>query len=235
VRAPVKLYLASSNPGKLNEFRALTHATSPYPAHPSHPSAAHAATGSDGIPAGSDPTVELARNFDLELAPWFHSLPEFEENAPTFAENALGKALHYSRNHQGFVFADDSGLVVPALGGAPGVKSARYAGPNATSAERNAKLLMELRGKTGQQRSAHFVCAIALVQQGQTVAVVTARADGQILEVPQGQGGFGYDPVFYVPELAKTFAALSPTEKNTHSHRGKAFRRLLALIDSQLH
>jgi XTP/dITP diphosphohydrolase len=230
VRAPVKLYLASSNPGKLNEFRALAHATNPPPAHPSNPSAARPATGSAGIPAGSDSTVELAHNFDLDLAPWFDSLPEFEENAPTFAENALGKALHYSRNRDGFVFADDSGLVVPALGGAPGVKSARYAGPDATSAERNTKLLTELRGKTGQQRAAHFVCAIALVQHGQTVAVVSARADGQILEAPQGQGGFGYDPVFYVPELAKSFADLSPTEKNAHSHRGKAFRRLLALI-----
>ena len=249
MRAPAKLYLASSNPGKLNEFRALAHATNPSPAHPSNSSAGHPsatstahpsgisaarpATSSADIPAGSDPTVELAHNFDLDLAPWFLSLPEFEENAPTFAENALGKALHYSRNHQGFVFADDSGLVVPALGGAPGVKSARYAGPNATSAERNAKLLTELRGKTGPQRSAYFVCAIALVQEGETVAVVTARADGQILEAPQGRGGFGYDPVFYVPELATTFADLSPIEKNTHSHRGKAFRRLLALIASQ--
>jgi XTP/dITP diphosphohydrolase len=241
VRAPAKLYLASSNPGKLNEFRALAHGTNPSATHPSNPSAAdpsgisaaRPATGSAGIPAAFDPIVELAHNFDLDLAPWFHSLPEFEENAPTFAENALGKALHYSRNHDGFVFADDSGLVVPALGGAPGVKSARYAGPNATSAERNAKLLTELRGKTGPQRVAYFVCAIALVQHGQAVAVVTARADGQILEAPQGQGGFGYDPVFYVPELAKTFADLSPTEKNTHSHRGKAFRRMLALIASQ--
>jgi XTP/dITP diphosphohydrolase len=201
VRAPVKLYLASSNPGKLSEFCALAH-----------------------VLEASGPEVELA------LAPWFNSLPAFEEDAPTFAENALGKALHYSRGDDGFVFADDSGLVVPALGGAPGVTSARYAGSTATSAERNIKLLAELSGKTGSQRAAYFVCAIALVKRGHTVAVVTDRADGVILEAPQGKGGFGYDPVFYVPELGKTFADLSAGEKNARSHRGKAFRRLLALI-----
>jgi XTP/dITP diphosphohydrolase len=199
VRAPVKLYLASSNPGKLSEFRALAPIAEAY-----------------------GPEVQL------ELAPWFNSLPAFEEDAPTFAENALGKALHYSRGGDGFVFADDSGLVVPALGGAPGVRSARYAGPGATSAERNIKLLAELRGKTGSQRAAHFVCAIALVERGHSVAVVTDRADGVILDSPQGAGGFGYDPVFYVPELGRTFADLAADEKNTHSHRGKAFRRLLA-------
>ncbi len=199
MRAPVKLYLASSNPGKLSEFRALAQVAEAY-----------------------GPEVQL------ELAPWFNSLPAFEEDAPTFAENALGKALHYSRGGDGFVFADDSGLVVPALGGAPGVKSARYAGPGATSAERNIKLLAELRGKTGSQRAAHFVCAIALVERGHSVAVVTDRADGVILDSPQGAGGFGYDPVFYVPELGQTFADLAADEKNTHSHRGKAFRRLLA-------
>jgi XTP/dITP diphosphohydrolase len=205
VRAPVKLYLASSNPGKLNEFRSLAR-----------------------VAEASGPEVEL------ELAPWFNSPPAFEEDAPTFAENALGKALHYSRAGDGFVFADDSGLVVPALSGAPGVRSARYAGATATSAERNAKLLAELRGKTESQRAAYFVCAIALVERGQAVAIVTDRANGKILEAPQGKDGFGYDPVFYVPELGKTFAELSAEEKNDHSHRGKAFRRLLALIKDRL-
>jgi XTP/dITP diphosphohydrolase len=168
------------------------------------------------------------------LAPWFNTLPPFDEDAPTFGENALGKALHYSRGKEGLVFADDSGLLVPALAGAPGVRSARYAGPTATSAERNAKLLTELRGKTESQRAAYFVCAIALVEGGQTVAVVTDRADGLILESPHGTGGFGYDPVFYVPSLGKTFADLSPAEKNTYSHRGKAFRRLLALLGDRI-
>jgi non-canonical purine NTP pyrophosphatase (RdgB/HAM1 family) len=200
VPAPVKLYLASSNPGKLAEFRALARAV-----------------------ATSASAIELA------LAPWFDSLPPFEEDAPTFAENALGKALHYSRGHNGFVFADDSGLVVPALDGAPGVKSARYAGASATSAERNVKLLWELQGRRGSERAAYFVCVIALVKQGRAVAIVSDRADGMILETPRGDGGFGYDPVFYFSELGKSFAELSGEEKNKYSHRGNAFRRLLAL------
>ena len=170
----------------------------------------------------------------LELLPGIASLPEFEENAPTFAENAAGKALHYSRLGEEFVFADDSGLVVPALGGAPGVHSARYAGPNATNSQRVEKLLGEMRGKAGQERSAHFVCAIALARKGRALAVVTDRVDGEILVSPRGEGGFGYDPVFYFPALKKTFAELSPEDKNRHSHRGKAFRKLLAALSSML-
>jgi XTP/dITP diphosphohydrolase len=201
VRAPVKLFLASSNPGKLEEFRQLAEA------------AAHSA----GL---------------VELLPDFASLPSFEEKARTFAENALGKALHYSRLHDGLVFADDSGLVVPALGGAPGVHSARYAGENSTSTERVAKLLSELSQKKLAKRDAHFVCAIALARQGRASAVVTDRVDGEILHAPRGEGGFGYDPVFYFPGLKKTFAELSAEEKNLNSHRGKAFRRLLAALDA---
>jgi XTP/dITP diphosphohydrolase len=204
VRAPVKLFLASSNPGKLAEYRAL---------------AAAAAT-----------TLSI----ELELLPDFDALPAFEENAPTFAENAAGKALHYSRQTDGLVFADDSGLVVPALDGAPGVHSARYAGPQATNAQKIEKLLGELRGKTGAERAAHFVCAIALAERGRAIAVVTDRVDGEILDAPRGSGGFGYDPVFYFPDLHKTFAEIPAGEKNQRSHRGKAFRRLLAALFSML-
>jgi XTP/dITP diphosphohydrolase len=223
VRAPVKLYLASSNPGKLAEFRAL----------------ADWARRTSTPGASVSPTDPTSPEIEFALVPGFASMPEFEETAPTFAENALGKALHYSQlwseagggqNPNEFVFADDSGLVVPALAGAPGVKSARYAGPHATSAERNAKLLTELRGKTGRDREAHFVCVIALVSRGTTVAVVSARADGTILESPTGTAGFGYDPVFFSSAVKKSFAQLSPAEKNEHSHRGKSFRRLLTLI-----
>jgi XTP/dITP diphosphohydrolase len=163
----------------------------------------------------------------LESLPGFHSLPAFEENAPTFAENALGKALYYSQGREGFVFADDSGLVVPALGGAPGVHSARYAGATATNTERIAKLLEELRGFQGEARRAYFVCVIALAEHGRAVAIVSDRVDGEILETPRGAGGFGYDPVFYFPPLGKAFAELSASEKNQHSHRGEAFRKLL--------
>jgi XTP/dITP diphosphohydrolase len=206
VRTPVKLYLASSNPGKLKEYHVL----------------AENATPSSPIPV------------ELELLPEFSLIPEFEENAPTFVENAACKALQYSRLSEELVFGDDSGLVVPALGGAPGVHSARYAGTDATNSQRIEKLLRELRGKAGDERSAHFICAIALARKGRALAVVTDRVDGEILESPRGAAGFGYDPVFYFPGLKKTFAELSPEEKNQHSHRGKAFRKLLAALSSML-
>ena len=172
--------------------------------------------------------------FELDLLPGFDALTAFEENAPTFAENAAGKALYYSRHTKGLVFADDSGLVVPALGGAPGVHSARYAGPDATSAQRNEKLLGAMCNVTRAERSAYFVCAIALADRGRAIAVVTDRVDGAILESPRGAGGFGYDPIFYFPALGKTFAELSAEEKNQLSHRGKAFHRFLASISSML-
>lgn len=167
---------------------------------------------------------------ELQLLPGFAAIPEFEENAPTFAENAAGKVLYYSRHCQGIVFADDSGLVVPALGGAPGVHSARYAGAGASNEQRIAKLLAELQGKKGAERAAYFVCVIAAAQQGRAVAVVSAKVDGEILEAPRGRGGFGYDPVFFFPELGKSFAELQPGEKNQFSHRGKAFRRLMEVL-----
>jgi XTP/dITP diphosphohydrolase len=202
VCAADKLYLASSNAGKLAEFRALVELETQHP------------------------------SISIESLPDIASLPEFDESAPTFAENAAGKALHYSRLFKGLIFADDSGLVVPALDGAPGVRSARYAGPNATNEDRIAKVLAELNGKSGENRRAHFVCAISLAQSGSVVAVVSGRVDGQILETPRGVGGFGYDPIFYVPERNQTFAELSQGGKNEMSHRGKAFRRLLAFLNS---
>ena len=200
MRAGDRIYLASSNPGKLREYRAL----------------AEAAPGRTRV--------------SVELLPEFDSLASFEENEPTFAENALGKALHYSRLQDGLVLADDSGLVVPALGGAPGVQSARYAGAGARNEERIGKLLAALREKNEAERAAHFVCAIALAENGKGLAIVTERVKGEILEAPRGVEGFGYDPVFYFPALKKTFAELSAQEKNLQSHRGKAFRRLLAAL-----
>lgn len=198
--APAKLFLASSNPEKLREYRAL---------------AEH---------------FSSSQSIVIELLPDFDALPAFAEDAPTFAENAAGKALHYSRFTGEAVFADDSGLVVPALGGAPGVHSARYAGEQAGNEERIARLLREMRGRTGVDRKAHFVCAIALARGGKILAVVTDRADGELLEAPRGTQGFGYDPVFFFSALGKTFAELSPEEKNLHSHRGKAFRKLLSFL-----
>lgn len=205
MRAPVKLLLASSNPGKLKEYRTLAEAN-----------------------ALTAPRVDLA------LVPAFAFLPAFEEEAPTFAENAAGKALHYSRIEEGLIFADDSGLVVPSLGGAPGVVSARYAGVDATNSQRIKKLLQEMCDLAGKKRAAHFICAIALARQGRALAVVTDRVEGEILPETRGTGGFGYDPVFYFPPLKKTFAELSAEEKNRHSHRGKAFRKLFVALSSML-
>ncbi len=166
----------------------------------------------------------------LELLPGFSAIPEFPEDAPTFAENAAGKALYYSKYSDGLVFADDSGLVVPALGGAPGVLSARYAGPGARGEQRNAKLLAELQGKTGAERAAYFVCVIAVTRRGHFLAVVSGKVDGEILPQARGTGGFGYDPVFYFPQLGKSFAESNAEEKNQHSHRGTAFRRLMEIL-----
>lgn len=169
-------------------------------------------------------------NWRLELLPDYEKLPEFEEGAPTFAENAAGKAFYYSRRCDGIVFADDSGLVVPALGGAPGVLSARYAGLGAGNEQRIAKLLFEMKGLEGANRSAHFVCVIAAVRGGRAVAVVSEKVDGKILDSPRGSDGFGYDPVFFFSPLGKTFAELRAEEKSQYSHRGKAFRRLLEVL-----
>jgi XTP/dITP diphosphohydrolase len=171
------------------------------------------------------------KNWQLQLLPNFATLAEFEESAPTFAENAAGKALYYSRHSDGIVFADDSGLVVPALGGAPGVFSARYAGPGASNEQKIAKLLSEMKGLEGAERSAYFVCVIAAVRNGRALAVVSEKVDGEILDAPRGTDGFGYDPVFFFPPLGKTFAELRAGEKSQHSHRGKAFRRLLEVLD----
>lgn len=205
MRARVRLFLASSNPGKLAEYCALAWA--------------------------AELALPQPAAIVLELLPGFESSPAFEENAPTFAENAAGKALHYSRFCDGLVFADDSGLVVPALGGAPGVLSARYAGPGASSAERNAKLLEALRDKSRGERAAYFVCAIALAERGQAKAIVTARVDGEVLQAPRGDRGFGYDPIFHVSALGKGFAEISAEQKNEYSHRGRAFRKLLTFLE----
>ncbi|MGB9009680.1 MAG: non-canonical purine NTP pyrophosphatase, partial [Candidatus Acidiferrales bacterium] len=139
--------------------------------------------------------LELARgtNVEIELLPDFSSFPAFDESAPTFAENAAGKALHYSRFTNETVLADDSGLVLPALGGAPGVHSARYAGPGASDGDRIQKLLREMDGQEGDTRHAQFVCVVAIAAQGRALAVVSDMASGAITKEPRGSSGFGYD------------------------------------------
>ena len=175
---------------------------------------------------------ELAAGFAIaaEGIPGFRDLPQFEESAPTFAENGAGKALHYSHFTEEIILADDSGLVVPALGGRPGARSARYAGPNATDAENIAKLLREMEGREGDARRAEFHCVAAIARKGRALAVVSDSARGILLKAPRGANGFGYDPVFFSPEMGRTFAELSSREKNLHSHRGKVFRKILDLL-----
>jgi len=170
---------------------------------------------------------------ELDLIPNLRNLPPYAESAPTFAENSAGKALHYSRFVEEMVLADDSGLAVPALGGAPGVHSARYAGPNATDADRVRKLLGEMAGKEGDDRRARFVCVIAIARKDRASAIVSDSAEGLLTTEPCGVDGFGYDPIFLYPELGRTFAEMSQGEKNLYSHRGKAFRKILTLLATQ--
>jgi XTP/dITP diphosphohydrolase len=172
--------------------------------------------------------LAAAHHLRLLPLPGLDRLPAFEESAPSIAENAAGKALHYSQLVPGPVLAEDSGLVVPALGGAPGPRSARYAGPAAGDAERIRKLLADMQG-SGDRR-ARFVCVLALAERGELRALISDAVEGELLEVPRGEGGFGYDPIFFFPPLGKTFAELSTEEKNRYSHRGRAFRKLVQFL-----
>jgi XTP/dITP diphosphohydrolase len=156
---------------------------------------------------------------------------DFEESGSTFAENARLKALAYSRFTSLPVLADDSGLEVEALGGRPGIYSARYAGPGAADADRIRKLLLEL-DKVSVGRDARFVCALALAQEGNLLFEAEGECRGVIAFEPRGANGFGYDPVFYFPELGLTYAELSNEEKNRYSHRGRAAASLLAKMET---
>lgn len=151
------------------------------------------------------------------------------ETGSTFEENALLKARHYQRISNRATIADDSGLEVEALGGAPGVNSARYAGHGAADAGRIARLLDEMKGLEYQERRARFTCAAAVVWEGGEKVIVD-HVPGVILESSRGENGFGYDPVFFYEPLGKTFAELTQSEKAEVSHRGRAFRRLAAWL-----
>lgn len=151
------------------------------------------------------------------------------ETGATFEENALLKARHAARHSGLAALADDSGIEVDALGGRPGVHSARYAGEGATDQENLEKLLHELRGVPAERRTARYRCVIVLVRHAQDSAPIIARGtwEGRILEAPRGSGGFGYDPIFLPEGLDRTAAELSPAEKNAISHRGLALAALL--------
>jgi XTP/dITP diphosphohydrolase len=159
---------------------------------------------------------------------------EVEENGATFAENALLKARAYCAASRLPTLADDSGLEVEALGGAPGVYSARYAGNNATDRQRYEKLLAELRGIPPAERTARFRCVIALVLPDGTEEITAGECEGVIIDTPRGEHGFGYDPVFYMPALGKTMAELPPELKNRVSHRARALMRMKPILQALL-
>jgi len=205
-----RILIATSNPGKLRDF------------------------------AGA------ARQHGVEIAgiPNFSSLPAVAEDGLTFEANARKKAEAYSRCVPGeLVVADDSGLEIDALNGAPGVHSARYATPDLQNKEphqagsntddeaNNARVLRELQGFAPDQRTARFVCVLAAARNGKTLATFRGTAEGIILTAPRGTNGFGYDPLFYFPQIQKTFAELTAEEKSKYSHRGAAFRHFLARCD----
>ncbi|MDI6601666.1 MAG: XTP/dITP diphosphatase [Thermoanaerobacteraceae bacterium] len=149
------------------------------------------------------------------------------EDGSSFKENAFKKAIEVHGSIKLPALADDSGLVVDALGGRPGIYSARYAGENASDSENNKKLLEELEGIPMDQRKARYVCAMVLVENKDRVYYGIGECEGYILEKPRGDNGFGYDPLFYIPELGKTFAEIPEEKKNAISHRSMAIKNLL--------
>jgi XTP/dITP diphosphohydrolase len=165
---------------------------------------------------------------EIELVPSFREILPCIENGATFEENAIIKARHYGVHVNGLLFADDSGLEVDALGGAPGVYSARFSGPQATDESNNRLLLEKLRGV--DDRTARFVCAIALVQGDQVRGIYRGTVEGRIIDEARGPNGFGYDPLFYYPPFGCTFGQAGDDEKFTVSHRGQALRQMLQAL-----
>jgi XTP/dITP diphosphohydrolase len=164
-------------------------------------------------------------HIDVEPLAGLKEIVAPEETGATFEENARLKAAYYSRFAPGLLFADDSGLAVDALGGAPGVYSARYAGPHSTDSENNALLLERLDGNP--DRRARFVCVIALAEAGEVRETFRGEVEGEILTAARGPGGFGYDPLFYCPPFGCSFGEVDGPKKFDVSHRGKALRALL--------
>jgi XTP/dITP diphosphohydrolase len=156
--------------------------------------------------------------------------PPPEEHGHTFEANAIEKALAYGAHIDGYLFADDSGLEVDALSGAPGVHSARYAGPHATDQDNNALLLERLRGI--ENRTARFVCVIALVRGGALIKTFRGTVGGRIIDAPRGSGGFGYDPLFYCEAFGCTFGEAAIDQKMLVSHRAQALEAMFTYLRS---
>jgi XTP/dITP diphosphohydrolase len=201
--SPTTLYIATSNPGKLRDFT-----------------------------AASD-----LYGFSIASLPCLDRIPPPSENEATFEGNARSKALYYSGLAPGYdVLVDDSGLEVDALNAGPGVRSARYAADNGFSATRdpdqdNNLLLLEKLAKS-QTRTARYRCVLALARDGEIVLTAEGTVEGRIATEPRGNGGFGYDPLFYLPELDKTMAEIDLTTKATISHRGRALQALLKKLSA---
>ena len=169
-----------------------------------------------------------APDFDVRSLP--KSIPPPDETGDTFEANAILKAVAYGQHATGYLFADDSGLEVDALNGAPGVYSARYAGEHATDAANNALLLEILRSV--ENRSARFVCVIALVLDGKLVKTFRGTVEGRVIDEERGAGGFGYDPLFYCPDFGCTFGEAAIEQKMQVSHRGRALAEMFTYLRS---
>ncbi len=193
----MRLFCATTNPGKLREFRLAV----------------------ERFGGG---------RFTVEPLPALERIPPCAETGETFLDNAIAKAVYYSAYAPGLLFADDSGLVVDALGGAPGVHSARYAGPGATDEDNNRLLLEQLRGV--ENRSARFVCVVALAERGRLIATFDGVVEGRIAETPRGENGFGYDPLFFYPPFGCTLAEAPPERKLAVSHRGRALAAMVRFL-----
>jgi len=186
----VRIYCATTNPGKLREFRRA-----------------------------------FENLIDLDILPGLESIPVCEETGATFEENAIQKALYYSKHSKGYLFAEDSGLEVDALAGQPGVYSARFAGPGAPD-EANNRLLLD-RMRDLPDRTARFVCVVALAENGRLVRTFRGEVEGSLTDAPRGANGFGYDPLFFYPPFGCTFGEVPLERKMTVSHRAKALRAML--------
>jgi XTP/dITP diphosphohydrolase len=158
----------------------------------------------------------------------------FPERGKTFSENARGKSLFYSKNWEGLTLAEDSGLEIEHLQGAPGVLSARFSGPQATDEKNNQKVLELLKGVPIEKRKARFVSYLALARRGEIIREIEEHVKGLIAFEKRGSRGFGYDPLFVFPPLGKTFAELHPEEKNKVSHRGRALKKLKEFLRKYL-